>query len=231
MPSIRQRGVRRPKLDLRERALLHGPQCLADAELVALLLGTGTETEPVSSLALALLDRSGGLCGMLQLGPHALAHSRGVGPAKAARLVAAIELGRRAMLRAMAEERTVIGHFDAAVAWARPRLATLEHEEVWLLVLDAKNGLKSARRVAQGGLHGCALTARDVLSPAVRDAASAILLVHNHPSGDPKPSPEDFQMTRTLGKACELIGIPLLDHVIVARGGATSLFELGALDL
>jgi DNA repair protein RadC len=108
-------------------------------------------------------------------------------------------------------------------------LAPLDHEQVWLLVLDGRNRLKSVQRVAQGGLHGCALTPGDVLRPAVRDAGSAIVLVHNHPSGDPEPSPEDLVMTRRVATAGELLGVPLLDHVIVARNGESSLFELGAL--
>src|SRR6185503_7379736 len=98
---------------------------------------------------------------------------------------AALELGRRATLRALAEERVSVGSYDAVVDWARPRLATLDHEEVWFLALDGKNGLRAARCVARGGLHGCALTPRDILRPALREAASAIVLVHNHPSGDP----------------------------------------------
>ncbi|HEY1535151.1 MAG TPA: JAB domain-containing protein, partial [Polyangiaceae bacterium] len=91
--------------------------------------------------------------------------------------------------------------------------------------LDGKYGLKSARRIAQGGLHGCALLTRDVLSPALRDGASAIVLVHNHPSGDPTPSPEDIAMTRAVRVAGELVGIPLIDHVVVSRSGACSLSE------
>ena len=98
---------------------------------------------------------------------------------------------------------------------------------MWLLSLDGRNGLKSARRIAQGGMHACALTTRDVLAPALRDAASAIVLVHNHPSGDPRPSPEDVSMTRAVASACEVVGVPLLDHVVVARGGAASLLDSG----
>jgi DNA repair protein RadC len=79
-------------------------------------------------------------------------------------------------------------------------------------------------------LHGCALTPRDVLGPALRDAASAIVVIHNHPSGDPEPSPEDIAMTRAVAAACDVVGVPLLDHVVVAKGGATSLLERGALD-
>jgi DNA repair protein RadC len=210
--------------DPREHALAFGVQTLADADLIVLLLGTGSAGEPVALSAAHLLEASGGLAALARLGPHALA-GRGIGPAKATRIAAALELGRRALLAQLAEERLVLDCFEHVVRWARPRLAALEHEEVWLLSLDGKYGLKCARRVAQGGLHGCALLTRDVLSPALRDGASAIVLVHNHPSGDPTPSPEDIAMTRAIRVAAELVGIPLLDHVIVARTGASSLCE------
>lgn len=218
-----------PPSDLRERVLLGGAEALTDVELVALLLGTGALGASASLVAAKLLDEAGGLAGVMRLGAHALARSRGVGPARAARVTAALELGRRAHIALSSNERDVVGSFDAVVGWARPRLAVLDHEEVWVLCLDGRNGLKSARRVAQGGLHGCALGPRDVLRPALRDGASAIVLVHNHPSGDPAASPEDVQMTRALADACETVGVALLDHVIVARGGASSLLELGVL--
>jgi DNA repair protein RadC len=210
--------------DLREHALAFGVQTLADVDLLALLLGTGSAGESVALSAAALLEGSGGLEGIARLGPHALAR-RGIGPAKATRIAAAVELGRRALLQVLSEERAVFDCFEQVVRWARPRLGTLEHEEVWLLSLDGKYGLKSARRIAQGGLHGCALLTRDVLSPALRDGASAIVLVHNHPSGDPTPSPEDIAMTRAVRAAGELVGIPLIDHVVVSRSGACSLSD------
>lgn len=210
--------------DLREHALAFGVQALADVDLLALLLGTGSSGESVAISAAMLLENSGGLEGLARLGPHALAR-RGIGPAKATRIAAAVELGRRALLKVLAEDRVVFDGFEEVVRWARPRLCTLEHEEVWLLSLDGKYGLKSARRIAQGGLHGCALLTRDVLGPALRDGASAMVLIHNHPSGDPSPSPEDFAMTRAVRAAGELVGVPLIDHVVVARSGATSLNE------
>jgi DNA repair protein RadC len=198
---------------------------LGDEELLMLLLGTGSRGSSVQRVASALLESAGGIEGIARLGPHAFANQRGVGPVKAARLAAAIELGRRVLIRSLNEERRLIDCFEAAADWARPRLAALDHEEVWLLCLDGRGGLKSSCRVAQGGLHGCALTARDVLSPAVKDSASAILLIHNHPSGDPEPSPDDIRMTAHVAKCAELIGIPLLDHVIVARSGAKSVLN------
>jgi len=210
--------------DLREHALAFGVQSLADVDLLTLLLGTGSAGESVALSAAALLEHSGGLPGIARLGPHALAR-RGVGPVKATRIAAAVEFGRRALLCSLSEERQVLDSFERVVLWAQPRLGTLEHEEVWLLSLDGKYGLKSARRIAQGGLHGCALLTRDVLSPALRDGASAIVLVHNHPSGDPTPSAEDVTMTRAVRVAGELVGVPLIDHVVVARTGARSLCE------
>ncbi|MGC4089881.1 MAG: JAB domain-containing protein [Polyangiaceae bacterium] len=151
-----------------------------------------------------------------------------IGVAKAVRVAAALELGRRAQLQAMSRASLQLVGYQEVVEWARPRLGTLEHEEVWLLTLDARNWLKAARRIAQGGAHGCALTTRDVLAPALRDAASAIVLVHNHPSGDPTPSPEDVSMTRAVAAACDVVGVPLIDHVVIGRHGASSLFERDA---
>ncbi len=208
---------------IRERALKSGVVELGDVELLSLLLGTGSVGCSVERVAQALLEAAGGLEGVARLGPHAFAAQVGVGPVKATRVAAALELGRRALIRSLSEERALIDCFEAAADWARPRLAALDHEEVWLLCLDGRSGLKASVRVAQGGLHGCAHPARDVLAPAVKNAAAAILLIHNHPSGDPEPSPDDVEMTRHVAKCADLIGIPLLDHVVVARGGARSI--------
>jgi DNA repair protein RadC len=213
--------------DSRERALANPIDSLPDHDLLAILLGTGSRGEPVARLASNLLETEGGLLGLARRTAHGL-QRRGIGPAKAVRVAAAFELGRRAQIGALTFAPTRLQGYAQVVAWARPRLATLEHEEVWLLALDGQNALKSARRIAQGGAHGCALTTRDVLAPALRDGASAIVLVHNHPSGDPEPSPEDVTMTRALAAACDVVGVPLFDHVVIARGGASSLFELHA---
>ncbi len=199
-----------------------------DVDLLALVLAGGGRRRSLSRAA-RLLGEGGSLARIARLGPHQLSTRRGLREQEAARVAAAFEIGRRAALQALEEQRELIGSFEAVVLWARPRLAALDHEEVWLLALDGRNGLRSAHRVAQGGLHGCALTARDVLQRALQDAASAIVLVHNHPSGDPSPSREDVEMTRALAAACDVVGVPLLDHVIVARAGASSLLELGVL--
>jgi DNA repair protein RadC len=215
-----------PAPTVRERARQTGVGALSDVELLALLLGTGAVGQSASAVACALLGEVGSLQRIERVGVHRLAEQRGIGTVKAMRLLAAIELGRRVLLRSLSDERDVIGSFEAVAAWARPRLGALDHEEVWLLCLDGKNGLRSARRIGQGGLHGCALRPADVLRPALEDAASGIVLVHNHPSGDPTPSAADIELTRALIEACQVVGIFLLDHVIVARSGAESLREL-----
>lgn len=221
-------GIHRP--DARERARRQGVGSLSDVDLLSLLLATGAAGQSVARVAHDLLTQVGGVERLERVGPYRLSEQRGVGLVKATRLLAAIELGRRVTLKSLCDDGTIFASFDSVAAWAQPRLAALDHEEVWLLCLDAKNGLRSARRIALGGLHGCALRPADVLRPALEDAASAIVIVHNHPSGDPTPSMADIEMTQALSHACQVIGLHLLDHVIVARSGAQSLRELEVFD-
>ncbi len=215
----------------RQRNLHHPPvvcsvEELADEQLLMLLFG-GSHEGTLGDSAARLLEFGGSLDGLARIAPAVLAEQCGIGQAKAARLHAAFELGRRRWTAQPARCR--MESIESVVAWARPRLLPLDHEEVWLLCLDARNGMRSARRVAQGGLHSCALTAKDILRPALRDGASSIILVHNHPSGDPIPSQADISMTSEVDVACATIGLPLLDHVIVATEGAASLLELGVI--
>jgi DNA repair protein RadC len=142
------------------------------------------------------------------------------------RISAAVELGARAARRA----RTLAAVRNSAqvAAYMTPRIGALPHEELWLLCLDARNKVRSLRRVAMGGIHGLAIRPSDVLRTALYEAAVAVILVHNHPSGDPTPSTEDLDMTRQLVDAGRLVGVPLLDHVIVASSGTyVSLLDLG----
>jgi len=211
----------------RERGICHGFDSLGDPELIAVLLGTGDQGRPVLRVASELLEGVGGLRALLQTGPHVLAQVRGVGLAKAARVSAGLELGKRALLAASASDRVDMSSSAEVARWARLRVSELDHEQVWVLALDGRNNLRAARRVAEGGLHGCSVETRDILRAVVRDAASAFVLVHNHPSGDPLPSSEDVELTTTLARAARLIGTPLVDHVIVAGRAHASLFDLG----
>jgi DNA repair protein RadC len=213
----------------RERAIESGVEALGDAELVALILGTGAAGARVDVVAAALLAKSGGLDGLARAGPGELAAHPAVGMAKGARLAAAVELGKRVALASSREAEARFPSSAAVGAWARPRLAPLDHEELWALVLDGNQGLRAARRVASGGLHGVHVRARDALRFALRDGGTAFVLVHNHPSGDPAPSAEDVRFTEQVAQAGDVIGVPLLDHVIVARSGVRSLLDAGLL--
>lgn len=213
----------------RERALEEGVSALADGDLVAILLGTGTTGRPVQALACDVLEAFGGLEGLARHGPHALADHRGLGVAKAVRLAAALELGLRVQRRS-ARPREALTSSANVATWFRAEIGSLDHEEMWIVALDGRNGLRAARRVARGGLHGCSVTARDVLRAGLVEAASAFVLVHNHPSGDPQPSVEDIEMTRVVADAADVVGMPLVDHVVVtASGKYSSMLDLGIL--
>ncbi len=142
------------------------------------------------------------------------------------RMTAALELARRAT---RPRERTATRFVSAAAvhAWALPRLRDLEHEELWCLSLSRAHQLVSARRLGQGGGAGLSVERRDIFRVALREGAHAILLLHNHPSGDPEPSEQDHFFTRTVEAAGRIVGVPLLDHVVVAGEGYVSLLERG----
>jgi len=211
----------------RERALAEGIWSLGDADLLAIVLGTGLPGRPVTLLSAGLLHHFAGLDGIARLGPHALAEHPGLGLAKALRIAAAIEMGRRAHERAV-RPRPPVRTSAAIAAWCVAHLGPLEHEQMWVISLDGRNGMRGARQVAQGGLHSCSVSARDILRAALADAAAALILVHNHPSGDPAPSPEDVEMTRAVAEAGLVVGVPLVDHIVLTPSGQySSLLDLG----
>jgi DNA repair protein RadC len=221
--------LRRRHQLLPSRAIQVGVDALGDADLLSIVLGRGAGGAPRAALAAGLLNEHGGVGGLLRAGIGQLAEHRGVGPAKALRLAAAVELGRRSVQAASQDASPRLPARHAVVAWAAPRLATLDHEELWALTLDGRHGLRAARRVASGGIHGLHVGVRDVLRVVLKEAASAFLLVHNHPSGEPTPSDEDVAFTRAISRGGETVGTPLLDHIIVARQRSSSMLELGML--
>lgn len=216
-------------LDLRERTLRDGPQSLGDADLLAVVLGTGSATLPVPLLASKLLHDAGGIEGLVRDGlPDEI---NGIGNAKRARLEAAIELGRRAAVRRTVRSLAILATPSAVAEWAKAQLGALVHEEVWLLCLDTRHALITARRIGQGGLSQAPVSPRDILRTAIRAASSGIVLVHNHPSGDPEPSTEDARLTLAISRAAKVVGLTLVDHVIVGRTEHRSLFEMGLVDV
>jgi DNA repair protein RadC len=228
-PLVVKESARGPSGRSRGRAFVRSLETLTDVELVAAVLDARAAPREALDHAARVLARAGGLGALTRLAPLGLARRAELPLRHATALLAALELGKRSLAARYAEERPRIVSLEAVLEWARPRLTFLEVEEVWLLTLNGTNRLQGEHRIARGGLHGCALTPRDVLRPALRDGASAIVLVHNHPSGDPEPSPEDVLMTRALRAAAGLVGLPLLDHVIVASRGAVSLLDAGLL--
>ena len=218
----------RPPTDRpRERLAALGPAALSDAELLALLIRTGSGGAGVLDVAARLLAVTGGLGAIARLTPAELAALPGLGPATAAEIVAALELGRRAS-RAGAERPQILGPAGAAALLA-PRLAHLEREESVVLLLDRRHRVIRETVVGVGGIAHAPMEPREVFAAALRvPGVAAVLVAHNHPSGDAEPSPDDRAITRRLAQAANVLGIELVDHVIVAAGGWSSLREAGA---
>lgn len=217
------RGPReRPKL--RELAAEQGVEAMTDEALLGLLVEHGVVGEHLEARVRRILDSVGGIDALAAFGVGALAGELSLGEACACRIAAAFELGAR-LGRHRARTPPTIDSRHAVEAWARTRLARLDHEEVWLLLLDGRNRLRAARIVARGGAHACAITPADLLRPAVREAASGVVVVHNHPSGDPTPTAEDLQFTARAVAASRALGVPIVDHVIVTRETSFSLLE------
>lgn len=201
------------------------PETLSDVELLASLLEVTGLGDQGAARAQALLSACRGVGGLGALVNLQLQCASGPGlvDPELHYLAGVLELGRRAF-RTPLGGRKVTSHRDVQ-RWAQGHLVGLEHEEVWVLAMKASRRVEAEWCVARGGLHGCGLLPSDVLRPVLRCAASAFILVHNHPSGDPTPSQDDVLMTRALQQACLTVGITLVDHVIVSRSGSYSLAE------
>ena len=177
----------------------------SDAEVLADLVG--------ATSAAKLLADDGDLFAVARMGRGELAERVG---AKAARLlICAFEIGKRAH-PSRRVDRTLVCDSAAVHLWATSRLAYLAHEELWILALDSQNRVNSARMLAKGGAHSLSVAVKDVLAKGLRENARAFILVHNHPSGDPTPSAADIRFTSEVKAAAEIVGMPMLDHVIVA---------------
>jgi DNA repair protein RadC len=210
----------------RERLAQFGAGVLSDAELIAILLRTGYKGVNVIELSADLLEQCGRLPGLARMPQAELAALKGIGPAKAAELHACFELGRR-VVQALPEERPQIKSPADAVQLLSD-MARLEQEEMRTLLLDTKNRVLGRSRVYQGSVHTTVVRISELFREAVRHNATGLILAHNHPSGDPTPSPEDAAITREIVKAGELLDIDVLDHLVIgAQGKYVSLKERG----
>lgn len=212
----------------REKLLSRGAETLGNNELLAVLLGTGIRSSSALELANQILTTTGGLKGLAGFSAEALARLRGLRSARAAQLLAAIELGRRAVSEPDTD-RPVFRTPDDAGRYLLPRFSTKSVEEFGLLVLDTRNRLKRSQVVSKGSLNGSLVHPREVYREAVALQAAGLILFHNHPSGDPTPSREDIDLTRRLREAGKIMGIEVLDHIILGAARYVSLKERGLL--
>lgn len=203
-----------------------GPQSLSDGELLAILLGTGVRGASATDLARRLLEQLGGLSGVLGNGAAELAQAPGVGPARAARLAAALELGRRYLAAPLDPRPALAAPLDAA-RYVSARLLDLPHEVFCCLFLDTRHRLIRYEELFRGTVDGATVYPREVVKRALQCNASAVIVGHNHPSGVAEPSEADRNITVKLAKALALVEIRLLDHLVVSRGGHVSLAERG----
>lgn len=212
----------------RERLERLGPEALADHEVVSLVLGFGVRTRHVADLARDVLERAGGLSGLPRLTREQMQTVRGMGRAKAAQLMAAVELGRRCIVvRAPMRPRITSARNAADVLI--PRFGSADTEVFGLLVLDARRRLLRVLQVSRGGTDHAPAHPRDVFRAALSADAGAVVLFHTHPSGDPSPSADDIRLTHQLVMAGGVIGVPVLDHLIIAQAAYFSFQERGLL--
>jgi DNA repair protein RadC len=213
----------------RERLSAKGAEALATRELLAILVGSGGRAGSALEVADALLSAAGGSLRRVAASPLAvLLGVPGVGAATATRILAALEVGRRAGREAMPDRERIRGPEDVH-ALLGPLLRDLPQEEFHALLLNAQHRVIRRVLVTRGLLDASLIHAREVFRPAILESAAAVVLVHNHPSGDPTPSPEDRAVTRHLGGAGRSLGIRVLDHVIIGDGRFTSLAQEGLL--
>ena len=212
----------------REKLLRHGPAALGDNELVALVIGQGSRNSGALTVANNLLARCGGIHGLARASPGELSRVDGIGGARAAQIVAALELGRRTLARAPSA-RFRIGNPRQAAAYLLPRFGSRPIEQFGVVLLDSKHRVSRTTVLASGTLNSSIVEPREVFREAAIGGAAAIVVFHNHPSGDPTPSPEDVELTRRLAAAGVLMGIDLVDHVILGDLRYCSFKEMGQL--
>jgi DNA repair protein RadC len=212
----------------RERLGALGAAVLSDFELLALVLRTGGRGADALDVSRGLLEQCGGLRGLARAGRSRLGEVGGMGPAKVASLEAAFELGRRLAATRLRTGDSIRGPEDVHRHFHQ-RLRDARHECFLALLLDGRHRVLNEVVVSQGTLTASLVHPREVFRTAVREAAAALLLVHNHPSGDPSPSREDREVTERLADAGRILGIRVVDHVVVAEQGFFSFRESGAL--
>ena len=210
----------------RERLRDYGPHFLSNAELLAILLRTGSSSENVLNLATRLLAANGGLAGLAKAGFLELSEIHGLGEAKVSQVMAALELGKRLSALPNGEYPVITAPQDVANLLT-PEMALLSQESLRVLLLNTRNQVLSVSEVYRGNVNTAVIRAAEVFRDAVKENCPSVIVVHNHPSGDPTPSEDDIKVTGQLQQAARLLDIELLDHIVLAQSGFVSLKELG----
>ena len=210
----------------RERLAKLGPQSLTNAELLGILLRVGMVGETAVQVGQRLLQTFGGISGIHRASFDELSSQKGIKLAKAAQIKAAIELGRRLVLEAPEERPAIHSPADAAEL-VQYEMSALEQEELRVLLLDTRNRVVHIETVYRGSVNSSQVRVAEIFKTAIRRNASNLIVIHNHPSGDPTPSPDDIAITRSILQAGELLDVKLLDHIIVGSGRFVSLKERG----
>ena len=224
MPPAHSHAAGRPG----ERHCLRGPACLTDAELVALMLRTRVAGRPAVDVARELLDRFGHVSRLLAAPVREVAAVAGMGPARAARLAAVLELARRSLAEEM-QARDSLASPTAVRGYLRLRMQHLGHEVFWAVFLDAQNRVIADEELFRGTLTQTSVYPREVVKQALAHNAAGVILAHNHPSGVAEPSVQDQALTRSLAESLALVDVKVLDHFIVAPGACLSFAERGLL--
>jgi DNA repair protein RadC len=210
----------------RERLAELGPQALSNAELLAILLRVGIQGENSVQMGQRLLQDMGGLHGLHRATVVEISQQFGMGLAKAAQIKAAIELGMRLRIEAP-EERAVISSPADAAALVQYEMAALQQEHLRVINLDTRNKVINIEKLYIGSLNASTVRVGELFKPAIQRSAASVIILHNHPSGDPTPSPEDVALTRAIVQAGKLLDIEVLDHLIIGQGRWVSLKERG----
>lgn len=210
----------------RERLLQHGPAYLSDTDLVAIVLGSGSQGENVVDLARRILDEAGGLAGLVRSEAKALQRTKGMGPAKASQISAAIELGRRAQ-QVDPKSRPKITSPEDVFALMGGRFSGKTKEEMVVLSLDTKSQLLGSATAMTGNVRSVSMRVGELFREPVVLDATAVIITHNHPSGDAKPSTMDIKLTREIMAAGKVLGIDVKDHVVIGQNSYVSLRREG----
>ncbi len=213
----------------REKLLYRGIASLSNAELIAILIGSGNQEETAVELSRRIMENvKNNLNELGKLNVENLKSFKGIGDAKAISIIAAMELGRRRNRSSALEMNKVTGSSDVA-AYLRPLIGDLPHEEFWALFLNRQNKVIDTQRLSQGGITGTVIDVRMVLKMALEKHATSLIFAHNHPSGNLEASDADRKITRQLKDAGIIMDIPLLDHVIITQSGYFSFADEGLL--